>query len=159
MMPVHPAARPAPVSAVASVRIFVCSYGRHSSKNGWRSCLSCDVFQQREDALSTRRRKDAAARSELALVLSAAEEARPEATVLERVQLGFEADALFVDSGLLFDKLDLLLHEALAFGLELCLLLFEGGDGLLLQFALELEQVEEFDLAPQAVYLRASGVP
>ena len=93
------------------------------------------------------------------LFLSAAEEARPEAAILEGAQFGFEADALFIDGGLLFDELDLLLHETLAFSLEPCLLLFEGGDGLLLQLALELEEVEALDLAPQAVYLRARRVP
>src|SRR5215210_2337107 len=91
-------------------------------------------------------------------VFLSAEEARPEAAVLESVELGLESDALFVYGSFLLDESNLLLHETLAFGLELRLLLFECGDSLLLQLALELEEVEAFDLGPQTVYLRARRV-
>src|SRR3712207_7799452 len=86
------------------------------------------------------------------------EEAGPEAAVFEGFQFSFEADAVFDEVGLLLDQFEALLDQALPFGLQLGLLLFEGGDGLLLQLALELDEVEAFDLGPEAVYLHTSSV-
>src|SRR3712207_593019 len=88
----------------------------------------------------------------------ATEEARPEAAVLEGLQFGFEADPLFGEVGLLLDQFEALLDQALPVCLQPGLLLFEGGDGFLLQLALELDEVEAFDLGPEAVYLHPSSV-
>lgn len=90
--------------------------------------------------------------------LSAAEEARPETAGLQGFEFGFEADAIFDEGGFLLDEFEALLYEALAFGFELSFIFFEGGDGLFLEFALEFDQVEAFDLGPKPIYLHAGGV-
>src|ERR671917_2957514 len=89
---------------------------------------------------------------------SAAEEAGPEAAVLQGVQLGFEPDAVLGEGGLLFGELGVLLDEAASILFEPLLLLFEGGDGLLLELALELDEVQALYLGPEAVYLHARSV-
>src|SRR3712207_2268431 len=89
---------------------------------------------------------------------STTEEAGPEAAVIEGFQFGFEADAVFDEVGLLLDQFEALLDQALPFGLQPGLLLFERRDGLLLQLALELDEVEAFDLSPEAIYLHAGSV-
>src|SRR5215212_8579809 len=94
----------------------------------------------------------------LAPRLSAAEEAGPEAAVLHSVELGFEADPVFGEGRFLLREVHLFLEEALALGLKGCFLLFEGRDRLLLQFALELDEVETFDLGPEAVDLHPRRV-
>src|SRR4028119_1425237 len=52
----------------------------------------------------------------------------------------------------------MLLDHAAAVLLKPLLLFFEGGDGFLLKLALELDEVEAFDLGPEPVYLHAGGV-
>src|ERR671910_3901851 len=90
--------------------------------------------------------------------LSAAEEAGPEAAVLHGVELGFESDPVFREGRFLLREVHLFLEEAFALGLKCCFLLFEGRDRLLLQFALELDEVEAFDLGPEAVDLHPRRV-
>src|SRR5215204_2284650 len=90
--------------------------------------------------------------------LSAAEEAGPEAAVLHGVEFGFEADPVFREGRFLLHEVHLFLEEAFALGLKGCFLLFEGRDRLLLQFALELDEVEAFDLRPEAVDLHPRRV-
>src|SRR5687768_5386784 len=87
-----------------------------------------------------------------------AEEAGPEAAVLQGVQFGFEADPVFGEGGFLLREGHLFLEESFALGLEFRLVLFQGGDRLLLQFALELDQIEAFYLGPETVYLHPGRV-
>src|SRR5918998_5344333 len=89
----------------------------------------------------------------------AAEEPGPEPAVLEGVQLGLEPYPVLREGGLLLCELGVLLDHAAAVLLEPPLLLFEGRDGLLLQLALELDEVQALYLRPEAVYLHAGGVP